>query len=43
MKKWEMWKASPAGRVVEVVIYAVLLVLICLYFTGTGVFVYEGF
>jgi hypothetical protein len=43
MNWWKKFRGSLAGRSLEVILYAVLLVMICLYFTGNGTFVYEGF
>jgi hypothetical protein len=43
MNWWKKFRGSLIGRSLEVILYAVLLVMICLYFTGNGTFVYEGF
>ena len=34
---------TPAGRVLELIAYAVMLALVCIYFTGNGAFIYETF
>ena len=34
---------STAGHIVSAVLYAVMLVLVCMYFTGNGTFIYEAF
>jgi len=31
------------GRILELVVYAVMLALVLIYFTGNGVFIYEAF
>ena len=44
MKKIKTWlNATPAGQVVQVIAYAVLLLLVLSYFTGHGAFIYEAF
>jgi hypothetical protein len=35
--------ARVARRIVEILIYFVMLILVLMYFKGEGVFIYEGF
>jgi hypothetical protein len=35
--------ASIARKVVEVILYVAMLVIVLIYFTGKGLFIYEGF
>jgi hypothetical protein len=35
--------AGFARKVAEIVVYVVMLVLVLIYFTGNGLFIYEGF
>ena len=41
VKKARSFLRTPLGRVLEAVAYAVMLALVCSYFTGNGVFIYE--
>jgi len=34
---------KPAGVIIEAWVYAILLILILIFFTGNGQFIYEGF
>ena len=47
IKKLNGFLGTPTGQVLRgfaaAVLYAVLLVLICFYFSGNGAFIYEGF
>lgn len=43
VKKAKSFLRTPVGRVLEVIAYAVMLALVCIYFTGNGVFIYETF
>ena len=43
VKKAQSFLQTPVGRVLEVIAYAVMLVLVCIYFTGNGEFIYETF
>ena len=43
VKKAKLFLQTPVGRVVEVIAYAVMLALVCIYFTGNGAFIYETF
>lgn len=43
VKKARAFLRTPAGRVIELIAYAVMLVLVCIYFTGNGAFIYETF
>ena len=42
VKKNSFWK-TPVGRILELLAYAVMLLLVLIYFTGNGVFIYEAF
>ena len=43
VKKARSFLQTPVGRVIEVIAYAVMLALVCIYFTGNGTFIYEAF
>ena len=43
VKKWKAFKKTVPGRILELVVYAVMLALVMIYFTGNGVFIYEAF
>ena len=43
VKKAKAFLSTPVGRVIEVIAYAVMLALVCIYFTGNGAFIYETF
>lgn len=43
VKKWKTFRQSTVGRILELVVYAVMLALVLVYFTGNGVFIYEAF
>ena len=43
VKKARSFLQTPVGRVMELIAYAVMLVLVCIYFTGNGAFIYEIF
>ena len=43
VKKGKAFLRTPAGRVLEIIVYAVMLALVCVYFTGNGAFIYETF
>ena len=43
VKKWKQFRKTTAGRVLELVVYAAMLILVLIYFTGNGVFIYEAF
>lgn len=43
VKKAKAFMQTPVGRVMELIAYAIMLVLVCIYFTGNGVFIYEAF
>ena len=36
------WQTLP-GQVIQGVVYAILLILVCMFFTGNGEFIYEAF
>jgi hypothetical protein len=35
--------APIARKAVEIIVYAVMLIIVLIYFTGKGLFIYEGF
>ncbi len=35
--------ARFARKIVEVIVYLAMLVMVLIYFTGKGLFIYEGF
>lgn len=35
--------ASIARKVLEVIVYLAMLIMVLIYFTGKGLFIYEGF
>ena len=43
VKKVRSFLQTPVGRVIEAIAYAVMLALVCIYFTGNGAFIYETF
>ena len=43
VKKAKSFLQTPAGCIMELIVYAVMLVLVCIYFTGNGTFIYETF
>jgi len=43
VKKWKAFRKTTMGRILELVVYAVMLALVLIYFTGNGVFIYEAF
>ena len=43
VKRAEAFLRTPVGRVLEAIAYAVMLALVCVYFTGNGAFIYETF
>ena len=43
VKRGKAFLRTPLGRVLELIVYAVMLTLACIYFTGNGVFIYETF
>lgn len=43
VKKAKSFFQTPPGRVIELIVYAIMLVLVCVYFTGNGAFIYEMF
>ena len=40
-KKIDRLRATVPGRIIETLIYAAMLILVMVYFTGNGVFIYE--
>ena len=43
VKKAKQFLQTPVGRVMELIAYVIMLALVCIYFTGNGVFIYETF
>ncbi len=43
LKKWKDFRKTTVGRILELFVYAVMLALVLIYFTGNGVFIYEAF
>ena len=43
VKKAKSFLQTPAGRALELIAYAVMLALVCIYFAGNGAFIYETF
>jgi len=43
VKKWKAFRKTTVGRILELLVYAVMLALVMVYFTGNGVFIYEAF
>lgn len=44
IKKFKTWlEDTPLGQVLQVVVYAAMLLLVLSYFTGHGAFIYEAF
>lgn len=43
MKKWKAFLKTTPGRILELVVYAVMLALVLIWFTGNGTFIYEAF
>lgn len=41
--KKRSWRETRTGRVLELLVYLIMLVLALVYFTGKGLFIYEGF
>ncbi|MFC0211054.1 hypothetical protein ACFFK0_01105 [Paenibacillus chartarius] len=42
-KSKRTWRDTRAGRLLELLAYLIMLVLVLVYFTGKGLFIYEGF
>ena len=43
LKQWKAFRQTTVGRILELVVYAAMLALVLIYFTGNGVFIYEAF
>ena len=43
VKRGKAFLRTPLGRILELIAYAIMLTLVCIYFTGNGVFIYETF
>lgn len=35
--------APVIRKIVEILVYLIMLIMVCVYFTGKGLFIYEGF
>jgi hypothetical protein len=42
-KRIEEFLKTPAGIAAEVLVYAVMMILVLIFFTGNGQFIYEAF
>ncbi len=42
MKRLSAFRTTVPGKIIEAVVYAVLLALALIYFTGNGQFIYEA-
>ena len=43
IKKWKAFRKTKLGQALEILVYALMLLLVLIYFTGNGVFIYEAF
>lgn len=43
VKKWKACKKTLPWRILELFLYAGMLALVLIYFTGNGAFIYEAF
>lgn len=43
LKWWKRFRETGAGSVVLAVVYAAMLLLVLMFFTGNGQFIYEAF
>ena len=43
IKKVRELLATPAGVVIEAVVYAAMIIFVLMFFTGNGQFIYEAF
>lgn len=43
IKKWKAFTATVPGQIVLICLYAVMIALVLIFFTGNGEFIYEGF
>lgn len=43
VKRWDKVKRSPLGQIVQAALYLLMLCAVLVFFTGHGVFIYEGF
>lgn len=43
LKGWARFKESPLGQMVQAAVYLLMLCAVLIFFTGHGVFIYEGF
>lgn len=42
-KRVKKFLGTPIGMVIEVLVYAAMLILVLVFFTGNGQFIYEAF
>ena len=43
LKKWKAFQATAPGQLLTVILYAAMIALVLIFFTGEGEFIYEGF
>ncbi len=43
LKRCKAFLSTPAGQILTAVVYAVMLLLVLMFFTGNGQFIYEAF
>lgn len=43
VNKLKRFLESTPGQIIEALLYAALLYFVCVYFSGGGSFIYEGF
>lgn len=43
IKRIQAFLKTPAGQILTAVVYAVMLLLVLMFFTGNGQFIYEAF
>ncbi len=43
LKRLKAFFQTPAGQILTAVVYAVMLLLVLMFFTGNGQFIYEAF
>lgn len=41
VKKWKAFQKTKPGKLFELVIYLIMMLLTIIYFTGNGTFIYE--
>lgn len=43
IKRLKAFLQTPAGQILSGIVYAVMLLLVLMFFTGNGQFIYEAF